>query len=255
MHRHVVLLGASNMSRGFGCAVRVARSCFAEELSFYVAKGFGRSYGVEAGAFGKKFPGIFSCEIWRAIEEAKSAPTSALITDIGNDLGYEVPVETILRWVEACVERLIRQRAEIVICDLPMDSIRGLSERRYRLFRSILFPRCRLSRNEILQRMESLQSGLHELAKKHFIPVFAVETHWYGFDPIHPRSRFLQPWFRGMFDLFEQQSGASSRNSFHWSTNAYLNLLRPDQWKYFGFDKRSAQPAGRLIDGSKIFLY
>ena len=255
MHRNLVLLGASNLSRGFARAVGIARSCFDERLSFYVAKGSGRSYGTEAGAFGKKFPGISSCGIWSALERAKSAPTNALITDIGNDLGYEVPVETILQWVEGCVERLLERDAKIVISDLPIESIRCLSERRYRLFRSVLFPQCRVEWDEMLCRLAALQAGVRQLAETHFIPVFPVETNWYGFDPIHPRAHFLDDYFAGMFNAGDTSRVARSTVSSSWLTSAYLQLIRAESWTNFGVQRSCAQPTGRLRDGTEIFLH
>ena len=40
---------------------------------------------------------------------APAAATAALVTDIGNDVLYGIPVDTILAWVEECLERIGRR--------------------------------------------------------------------------------------------------------------------------------------------------
>ena len=110
------------------------------------------------------------CGIWNAIEQEKKLPTTAIITDIGNDLAYEVPVQRIVEWVEGCIERLETHEARVVISDLPLGVLRSVSELRYRVFRTLLFPFCRLSWREMLQRAELLSQRLQKLAKEKQIP-------------------------------------------------------------------------------------
>jgi hypothetical protein len=67
-------------------------------------------------------------------------PITAWITDIGNDLGYEVPVKTILEWFSGCVDRLEELGARIAITDLPLEKLRGLGERKFRLLCVLFSP-------------------------------------------------------------------------------------------------------------------
>lgn len=255
MHRHLVLLGASNLTRSFPYVVSLASQGFDESLSVFAAKGFGRSYGREAGCLGKKFPGIFCSGIWSALDCAKAAPISAVITDIGNDLGYEVPVSELLEWVTGCVERLQRLDAEVVVTDIPVESIGRVSETRFRLFRTLLFPSCSLGRQELVRRTETLRAGLYRLAESQNISVFPVQNHWYGFDPIHPHRRHLHEMWRELTCNFDGFRLPKSEKSCSLLTSAYLRLLNAETWTHFFFQRTATQPQGQLVDGSRIFLY
>ena len=53
----------------------------------------------------RELPGIVECGLWDALAQRPPAPTVALLTDIGNDLLYDVPVPQIVSWVETCLDR------------------------------------------------------------------------------------------------------------------------------------------------------
>ncbi len=255
MHRNLVFLGASNLSRGFPRLVSLAKSSFDEELTIYAAKGAGRSFGLNSGSFGKKFPGIFSCGLWDALREAKPAPTSALITDIGNDLGYEVPVDQVLEWVTRCVDALLEINADIVISDLPLEPLRALDERRFRMFRRVLFPYCRLEKAELVTRAEQVSRSLKQLADARHTPIFSVSSQWYGLDPIHPRRQCLDHYWVGLLNELRDFNVLEQRERFSWLQSTYLRLLEPASSTFFGVQRRSKQPVGWLNDRTKIFLY
>ena len=74
------------------------------------------------------------------------APTAALVTDVGNDIVYGAPVESILEWVEECLNRLERQAAPggggnaampIVLTLPPTATVMALSQWRYTLIRTL----------------------------------------------------------------------------------------------------------------------
>lgn len=254
--RHaVVMLGASNLSRAFPVAVSTAQRVFGSPLSIYAAKGHGRSFGQESSCLGKKISGIFSCGIWRALQREKSVPITALVTDIGNDLAYEVPVETVLEWVEGCVDRLLALDARVVISDLPIEVLRSVSATRYRCFRTLLFPQCRLSWSEMLRRAELLSQRLHTLAEKREMPVFLVQNEWYGLDPIHPRRRDYAEYWAELLSLAAGKSIEHTPLQKSLSWRWYLRSLSPESWSTFGFSRRASQPNGRLTDGTAISLY
>ena len=253
--RKVVMLGASNLSRAFPIAVSMTQQAFEGPLSFYVAKGHGRSYGQESSCLGKKNPGIFSCGIWRALEQEKSMPISAVMTDIGNDLAYEVPVEKVIHWVEGCLDRLLALNARIVLSDLPLEVLREVGTMRYRCFRTLLFPACRLSWTEMLQRAELLSQRLNELAEQREIPVFIVPKQWYGLDPIHPRYRHLAELWAQLVGLMRDSRLEFAFPNFSWSWSWYLRRLRAQQSSFFSVSRSAKQPSGRLRDGSTISLF
>jgi len=235
--------------------VRLARKRIEGPLSIHSAMGLGRSYGQESRFLEKKSLGIFLCGIWDALEQEKKIPTTAIVTDIGNDLAYEVPVEQVVEWVEACVDRLLSHDATVVLSDLPLDVLRSTSETRYKVVRTLLFPNCRLSWSEMLQRAQQLSERLRKLAEARNIPLFVGDSAWYGWDPIHPRRADLPKFWNELLDgAGISASKRVSNEKLLWMT-WYLRGLRPEKWSSFSFSRSAVQPSGRLIDGTKISLY
>ncbi len=233
----------------------MARKMFAGPLSIHAAMGFGRSYGKESRFLEKKYLGIFSCGIWKALEQEKEIPTTAFVTDIGNDLAYEVPVDRVAKWVDECVVRLQSYEAKVVITDLPLDVLRGVSEARYRVVRALLFPNCRLEWGETLHRAEQLSERLKSIADARQTPLFVGEIAWYGWDPIHPRRANLPRMWSELFESVASTASEAVSNNKSLALTWYLRGLRPEKWSAFSFSRRATQPHGRLIDGSEISLY
>jgi len=233
----------------------MAQKKFAGPLSIHAAMGFGRSYGQECRFLEKKISGIFSCGIWKAIEQQKKIQTTAFVTDIGNDLAYEVPVDRVAKWVDECVDRLQSHDARVVITDLPLDVLRRVSEARYRVVRVLLFPNCRLEWGEMLRRAEQLSERLKQIADVRQTPLFAGDSAWYGWDPIHPRRANLARLWSELFGIVSStESGTASHNK-SLALTWYLRGLRPEKWSAFSFSRGATQPHGRLIDGSEISLF
>ena len=251
----VVLLGASNLSIAFPMVVETARAMFDGPLEFIVAKGFGRSYGQESKFFGKKFPGILQSELWDDIDRRAPLATVAVLADIGNDLAYGAPVETILAWVEMALDRLGARESRTVLNNLPLASLQSVGSARYLLFRELFFPNCRLSRSEMLSRADDLGAGLEKLAASRNTPIFSGEIDWYGRDPIHPRRRSAGAVWQRMLGALaaHDEPPALVRPSLRAAWR--LRRLKASAWSDFGFQRRAAQPSGRLADGATIALY
>jgi hypothetical protein len=253
--QRVVLLGASNLSIMFPTIVETARSMFAQPLEMFVAKGFGRSYGQQSKFFGKKFPGILQSNLWSAMAAARPLPSVAVMADIGNDLAYEAPVESIVRWVETTLDRLTVQGARLVLNNIPIATLRGVGPARYHFFREMLFPSCRLSRKEMLRRAEQLSEALYHVAESRKTPVFSGEIDWYGIDPIHPRRSFSGEIWRRMLGELAGPGSLVSLTRPTRSTALRLHRLRPESWVQFGVARRAEQPSARFADGTTIALY
>jgi hypothetical protein len=174
----------------------------------------------------------------------------ALVTDIGNDLGYGESPETIAGWVETCLDRLAGRGAVTVCTLLPLCSLEKLSAFRYYAARSILFPGRRVSRRTLLERARELDGHLLRLAWKHEARTVEPEASWYGIDPIHVRRR----WRRRVWDLILAQ-WSLHRPQPERSTPVRLPLLGAAEMRLFGLPRRHAQPACRLADGTTVALY
>lgn len=253
-HR-VVLLGASNLARGISTVVETARCLWGQPLEILAAFSPGRSYGLTTSFCGSRLPGISTCGLWSALVNRTPQPTTALVTDIGNDLMYGVSVPQIVTWVDSCLERLKQTQAHVILTGLPVSTVSALGIKRFWLLKTVFFPQSRLKLDQVIKRTKALNDQLEQLAQAHKIPLICLSDSWFGFDPIHIRRRqWPGVWHHilrhGHHDL---PNRVPRRGSFvGW---LYLRSLVPQQRQLFGFLQRRTQPAGRLADGSTVALY
>jgi hypothetical protein len=253
--RRVILLGASNLVRSLSTVVETVRLVWQEPVEIMAAIGHGRSYGQNTQVLGRKISGIFPCALWQDLQNRPPLPTAALLTDIGNDLMYEVPVERLVEWVEGCLDRLAAVGSTTIVTQLPMGSVHRVTEVQYRLFRALFFPRCSQSLSQVISAAMHLNDRLIELAGQRKIPAIPASDAWYGLDPIHLKRSVQHTAWPAI--LSSWRSGAPSlavpRRSFR--RTVYLHRLAPLERTVFGRVRRSKQPSGRLSDGTTISLY
>ena len=182
----IVLLGASNLTRGLPAVVSTARAAWGSGVEVLAALGLGRSYGASSRILVRTLPGILDCGLWNELETRPRVRTRGLVTDVGNDILYGYGAERTLGWVDEALTRLGRVADELVITDLPMDSIRALSNVKFTAIRSVLVPSCRLGRREVVDTAESVNAGLARL-------VHNQATQRIAGQPRHPGRRASQP--------------------------------------------------------------
>jgi len=253
--RRVILLGASNLTRSFPTIVAAVRQTWREPIDLMVAMGHGRSYGQDSWVCGRKISGIFPCALWRDLQNRAKLPTTAFMTDIGNDLLYGVTANTLLDWVNRCLDELDRAGAATIVTQLPAGSIERLGDRRFRFFRKVLFPRSTLTLTEAKQFVREINDELQRLAESRNLSVISASPSWYGFDPIHIKRRFMRDAWSTMF---AEWRAANERLNFPRSslwTTAYLAALAPLEYAQFGFERRTKQPCARFPDGTTVSLY
>jgi hypothetical protein len=255
--RRLVLLGASNLSRGLAVALDTARQVLGGPLDVLAAFCHGRSYGQRGGVLGHQLPGITECGLWADLAARPPTPTWALVTDVGNDLIWDVPVPQIAAWVEWCLDRLQAAGARVVLTLLPLCSIRRMTPAKFLCLRTTMFPGCRLSYATLLGRAGELNERLRDLAKARSVPVAEPRPEWYGFDPIHIRRSCYPAAWRSIMSHWQQQPAPTLpplpvRSLRRW---LYLKQLAPERRWVLGRERRQVQPAGRLPDGTTLSLY
>ena len=251
----VVLLGASNLAKGFSTVVATAEQAWQRPLEVVTALGHGRSYGRTTSVLGRTLPGILECQLWPALASSPAVATAALVTDIGNDLLYEEPVATILAWVESCLDRLAAIGAHTVVTPLPLGNLETLSEARFTLMRTLLFPGCRLNLETCAERAHQLNEGVKKLTAERGMTLAEQRTDWYGFDPVHIRwarrrsawREILARWTGTIRDI--PAIGSTLRETL------YLRSRVPHHRRLLGFEQRRAQPSGRLPSGTTMAIY
>jgi hypothetical protein len=247
----VVALGASNLTRGFHTVVSAARAVWGPDVEVLAALGHGRSYGARSHFAFRDLPGILDSGLWSELESRPSAPTRGLVTDVGNDILYGFSPEQTLEWVEEAIRRLSRVAEEIVLTDLPLASIRSLSDLKFQLYRSVLVPSCRLSLAEVLDGAERVNAGLARLAAARGATFVQLEPAWYGFDPIHIRPSM---WSRAWQQILGAHLPAGS-SGVSAVENLRLYLMPPERRWMFGVEQFTPQKGVRLRSGGRVWLY
>ena len=203
---------------------------------------------------GLELPGIAECGLWQSLSGRPPLVTSALVTDIGNDLFYDHPVDQIVEWIDSCLARLAAIGARTVVTRLPLANLPGLSERRFRLLRKIFFPKCRQSLSQVTERAAALDQQVVGLARAYGAQTVSPPRTWYGFDAIHIRLRDAARWREILLswspDLTPPCAAAPSP-----LRALYLNTVFPERQRVFGREWQVRQPSGKLPDGTTLWLY
>ena len=250
----IVILGASNVARSLATAVECGRQLAGGPLDVIAAFGHGRSYGKRMPVLFRELPGIRECGLWDDLARRPALATAAILTDIGNDLLYDVPPAQIAEWVADCVQRLQQAGARVAVTALPFCSVERLSPRAYLIFRSLLFPSCRIDHATIMRRAYDLEAQLRSVAKEHDATILEHRREWYGLDPIHIRRRWWREAWTHWYQPWRPDEPAPpvAPSMPRW---LYLQTRAPDRRWLFGREFRKAQPAGRLRDGSTLSFY
>jgi len=247
----VVLLGASNLKIGFPSLLARLRGAAPGPVEVLAALGHGRSYGMWSRlAWVRQLPGIVQCGLWEEMDRRSELPTVALVTDVGNDLLYGAPVPAIAGWVETCLQRLSRHRAEIILALLPLLSLEKTSPFRYHLIRQILYPGRRAAPwSAVLDSARELNERLRRLGLEHGARLVEPSPSWYGIDPIHVRRSMRSQAWNQMLDhpLLSPQG--------EWVGSGRLPLFGSAELRLFGVPLRNPQPVCRFKDGSTVALY
>lgn len=246
----MIALGASNLTRALYTVVSTARSAWTPDIEFLAALGLGRSYGVKSSVFGRAVPGILESGLWATLDEMPAASSVGLITDVGNDIMYNIEVPQILDWVREAARRLERHTTSITICGLPVEGDRRLSDWQYRWLRYVLVPSCRLTHDELQRRATLVNAGLRDIAAERGHRFVELDSAWYGFDPIHIRYPY---WRDAWSKILGVRGDALRRGSF--SEAVGLHLRRPEREWVFGIAMRHPRQGARLRGGGRVWLF
>jgi hypothetical protein len=138
-----VLMGASNLARGYSALADCLVRCLAPEpVEILHAMGPGRGYCAEGGIFNIRYPAIGASGILDSISAQTAPPRRiiALITDIGNDIMYGVPVSEITACLSALLKQFSALDADVFLQPIPIDLSEDVSKNQFRILRSIFYP-------------------------------------------------------------------------------------------------------------------
>jgi hypothetical protein len=250
--QRIVAVGASNLTRGFHTIVATARSAWGPEVEVIAALGHGRSYGGPSTFVVRRLPGILQSGLWRELESHAPAPTRALVTDVGNDIMYGFPPAQILEWVDECVARLQQFTSDVVVTGLPHAAVAGLPAGRYLLFRTMFFPRCRLTLDQTMRAGVEVDAGLQAIAGSRGAAFLRLKPEWYGIDPIHIRPGMWDAAWREIL-CGEAPVPAGGRATRREAVRLYC--LQPERAAFHGRERRTPQRGVALRRGGRVWLY
>ena len=234
----VIVLGASNISLGWKQLSRIITARSPDRVTILTAHGFGRAW-IDTSRFGlRQLPGIMGCGLWEHLETTPTTPVAALITDLGNDLVYGREPSAVMSAVTVGIKR-IRQASpdcRVVVTRPPVASIQTLGATRYQFFRTLIFPFCRLSLDEIRKRTLELDQRIQDL---HDVTIVSPAAEWYGLDPIHVRRRNCSIAFESMLQSWPVLTSINRQ--------VPTALSRPVAQKCWvaGIQRRTPQPSVR----------
>lgn len=245
----VIALGASNLTRALYTVVSTARAAWSPDVEFVSALGLGRSYGIRSSVFGRAVPGILESGLWPALDAMPRVPAVGLITDVGNDIMYNVEVPQILDWVRESVRRLEAHTDSITISGLPVEGDRRLGDWQFRWLRYVLVPSCRLTQDELIHRAALVNDGLRAIASERGHRFVELDAAWYGFDPIHIRHRHWRTVWPRMLGVPEVAWRGSIPEAIG------LHLRRPHREWVFGKEMRHNDQGAPLSGGGRVWLF
>jgi hypothetical protein len=254
----VIVLGASNVSRGLARLTATVRRRAERPFDLFVAAGHGRSYGANSRVWMRRLPSILGCGLWRALDRdgigPARGPCMALVTDIGNDLLYGFPPEQVAAWVGEAVDRLTDRGAKVAIARLPLEAVSRVGPVRYRALKTFFVPGCPLSIEGIRSAAADLDGRLAELAARSGLATIDQPGEWYGFDTLHPRRRRLDTlWNRACDAWGLPPASHPARAGFReWSRLG----SRAAEVRMLGHRMlHTRQPIHRYPDGGSVSLY
>ena len=171
---------------------------------------------------------------------------------MGNDIAYGFLPAQILAWVEEAADRLLAHTSDVILTDLPAETVQSLSPPSFLFFRTLFLPSSRVGRDATVARMNDVNQGLASLASKRQLRLVHLKPHWYGLDPIHFRPGCWREAWREILLGEESALPVPPLSLREW---ARLQTLPPDRRWLLGVERSSPQSGRRLGRGGRIWLY
>jgi hypothetical protein len=183
----LMLLGASNLSRGCFIFAKHLRTCLLpRSVEVLIASGPGRGYCVPGGLLNINYPPICSSDILEVAQKKSESGyrVIALVTDIGNDIMYDVTAEKLIETIQQIFVTLQSMNAEIFYTTLPVAFERKVHPVWFYVLRSVLLPFSRVSYDVAKAGIIAVNQFLKESASEscHLIPDM---DRYLGYDEIH----------------------------------------------------------------------
>lgn len=183
----LILLGASNLARGYSALVDFIRRQLAPRpVEVLAAFGPGRGYCSWGGIFHVTYPPIDSSILFKKAEKRAQTAHSVhvLMTDIGNDILYGVDAGRIIQTIEGIQGRLLNMNARVYTTTLPAYFEQEISPAVYYGIRTLLFPSSRVSPEQVTEAVIRINDFLRTPHDKRISNLPALDS-FLSWDHIH----------------------------------------------------------------------
>ena len=182
-----VLLGASNLARGYSALTRhLSESIAPDAVQFLTALGPGRGYCARGGLLNFSYSPIGECKMMQSESLKSSGRVVVLITDIGNDIMYGVSDVSLIGCLDALIENSLRWKAEIFVTSIHVDASKDLGKISFKLLKEIFYPKSSVTFEQVdvtIKKVNQyLQNKTAQNKSLHLLEGLGVYS---GFDKIH----------------------------------------------------------------------
>ena len=180
-----IFLGASNLARGhYALANCLQRNLYPRPTQFMFALGPGRGYCAWGGLLNVVYSPIINSQIFSAVKKNERCKIVAVVTDIGNDIMYNVSPSDI----KNCLRKIFKQLREFnaLILTTPISSRleTELSEFSFFFLRSIFYPKSKVSYEQVVTGIHQINEFLKSYNKENIQMLTKLEE-FFGWDKIH----------------------------------------------------------------------
>jgi hypothetical protein len=182
-----ILLGASNLARSFhGLKCSIERCILPRTAIFLHAMGPGRGYVSRGGILNAVYSPIINSGIFEAArnKKIKKQKVVALITDIGNDIMYNISPDKIIDSLQHILNVLDEIGTNIVITSIPVDLKNDISELHFQILRKIYFPKSSVKYSQASNNIKTINQFILK-ASNQKITVMNDMKRFSGIDKIH----------------------------------------------------------------------
>jgi hypothetical protein len=129
--------------------------------------------------------------------------------------------------------------------------VRAISNAKFLVMRSLLFPRSRLTLDGAASAAAEVEAGLVSIARSRGLRFVPMKAEWYGFDPIHIRPSLWQPVWREIVagDRLIERHRLSRLEAVR------LYAMRPARQRVLGIEQVTPQIGQRLPLGGRVWLF
>ena len=184
----IALLGASNLSRGYWALSHCLRDNLRQHrVRVLAALGPGRGYVAPGGLWPLIFSPIKDCGIFQTLRQynQEGNRTFAFLTDLGNDFLFNVTGEELIQVLDATFCRLEESGTQILVTPIHPVLMEVLTPNIYKILRAWLYPKSRVSFEQVIFGIGSVNEFLIEAENAGRIRRVVGLDAFLGWDYVH----------------------------------------------------------------------